>query len=84
MFNADTLASLKGNIGIGHVRYSTTGDGRADNIQPISFFYLKGTLALVHNGNIVNAGELRQRLAEQGSVFRATSDSETAAVLIAR
>ena len=75
VFDADTLQALRGNIGVGHVRYSTTGDGRTENIQPISFYYLKGTLALVHNGNLVNAAELRQELAADGCVFRATSDS---------
>ncbi len=84
VFDPKALSSLHGNLGIGHVRYSTTGDGRAENIQPITFHYLKGTLALVHNGNIVNAGSIRQKLAEEGCVFRATSDSEVAALLIAR
>ena len=84
VFDANKLATLRGNIGVGHVRYSTTGDGRPENIQPISFYSVKGTLALVHNGNIVNTGEIRNALAEQGEVFRATSDSEVAAVLIAR
>lgn len=75
VFDAKALSQLKGNIGVGHVRYSTTGDGRIDNVQPISFYYLKGTLALVHNGNIVNAADIRLSLARQGEVFRATSDS---------
>ena len=84
VFDSEKLKSLKGNIGIGHVRYSTAGDGSVSNAQPIAFQYLKGTLALVHNGNIVNAPELKEELLAGGSVFSATSDSEVVATLLAK
>ncbi|MCR4787412.1 MAG: amidophosphoribosyltransferase [Lachnospiraceae bacterium] len=84
VFGENTLSQLKGNIGIGHVRYSTTGESSIRNAQPLAFQYLKGTLALVHNGNIVNAGELKEQLFSEGSVFSATTDSEVVATLIAK
>lgn len=84
VFDSDELDKLKGNIGIGHVRYSTTGDSCVENAQPLTYYYLKGTLALVHNGNIVNADELKQSFFDKGSLFRATTDSEVVASLIAK
>lgn len=84
VFRPDLLESLKGNIGIGHVRYSTTGASTADNAQPLVLNYLKGTLALAHNGNITNADALRQELAQNGAIFRSTTDSEVIACHIAR
>ena len=84
VFDAAALQGLTGNIGVGHVRYSTTGDGRQENLQPMAFHYIKGTLALVHNGNLVNAQALRREMMAQGCVFQGTSDSEVAACLIAR
>ena len=84
VFNAKTLAGLNGNIGIGHVRYSTTGESNIQNAQPIVGYYLKGTLALVHNGNIVNTKALREELMAEGMTFRATSDSEVIHSLLAR
>lgn len=84
VFNEDNLSKLKGNIGIGHVRYSTTGDSSIENAQPLVYYYLKGTLALVHNGNIVNCNELKQKMFEEGEVFRATTDTEVIAELIAK
>ena len=84
VFNKDILAKLKGNMGIGHVRYSTTGDSNIENAQPLAYYYLKGTLALVHNGNIVNSQKIKQQLAEEGLTFRATTDSEVVATLIAK
>ena len=84
VFHKECLVSLKGNIGIGHVRYSTTGGSNIQNAQPVTFQYLKGSLSLVHNGNIVNAEELKEQLLKEGSVFSATSDSEVIATLIAR
>ena len=82
VFNEKLLNEMEGNIGIGHVRYSTTGDSNLQNAQPIVSYYLKGTLALVHNGNVVNAGELRKELMEEGMTFQTTSDSEIIHVLI--
>ena len=84
VFDEKLLNEIKGNIGIGHVRYSTAGGGGINNAQPIAFQYLKGTLALVHNGNIVNAGELKEELLNEGSVFSATSDTEVVATLLAK
>ncbi len=84
IFDSETLDKLKGNIGIGHVRYSTSGDGSIENAQPIVNYYLKGTLGLVHNGNIVNSQALKQEMFEDGDVFRATSDTEVVAKLIAK
>ncbi len=84
VFDENGLTGLKGNIGVGHVRYSTTGDSTVRNAQPIAFQYLKGTLALVHNGNIVNSDELKHELLNTGSVFNATSDSEVIATAIAK
>ncbi|MBO4899753.1 MAG: amidophosphoribosyltransferase [Lachnospiraceae bacterium] len=84
VFDEAMLNDLQGNIGVGHVRYSTTGDSTIRNAQPIAFQYLKGTLALVHNGNIVNASDIKSELLKDGSVFHATSDSEVIATLIAK
>ncbi len=84
VFDEKILSGLEGNIGVGHVRYSTSGASTVSNAQPIAFQYLKGSLALVHNGNIVNAGELKEQLLEDGSVFNATSDSEVIATYIAK
>ena len=84
VFHEKSLDSLKGNIGIGHVRYSTTGASIVENAQPLVLNYLKGTLALAHNGNITNASELRQSLQESGAIFRSTTDSEVIACDIAR
>ena len=84
VFHEKSLDSLKGNIGIGHVRYSTTGASTVENAQPLVLNYLKGTLALAHNGNITNASELRQSLQEGGAIFRSTTDSEVIACDIAR
>ena len=84
VFHKETLDTLTGNIGIGHVRYSTTGQSCIENAQPLILNYLKGTLALVHNGNIKNAGVLRDTLQKEGAIFRGTTDSEVIAYLIAK
>ena len=84
VFDESLLNDLQGNIGVGQVRYSTTGDSTIRNAQPIAFQYLKGTLALVHNGNIVNASDIKSELLKDGSVFHATSDSEVIATLLAK
>ncbi len=84
VFHEDILAGLKGNIGIGHVRYSTTGASNLNNAQPFYLKYLKGTLALVHNGNIRNASAIRHRLEQEGAAFQGTSDSEVVATRIVR
>ena len=63
-------------MGIGHVRYSTTGEAREENAQPMVIRHKKGNLAVVHNGNIINAYELRQELEEKGAIFTTTTDTE--------
>lgn len=84
VFHEDNLKKLRGNIGIGHVRYSTTGASVEENAQPIFLNYAKGTLALAHNGNVTNADEFREKLREEGAFFNGTSDSEVIAYAIAR
>lgn len=82
VFNRGHLDLLKGGMGIGHVRYSTFGGGGLDNVQPFYFHHKNGDFALAHNGNIVNADELRAKLEDEGGLFRTTSDSEILAHLI--
>ncbi len=81
-FDEGVLSQLGGDIAIGHNRYSTTGSSHAGNAQPIVVEGPAGRLALGHNGNIVNARELRQQLEEQGYTFTTTTDSEIIAYLI--
>ena len=83
IFDKNVMANLRGNIGIGHVRYSTTGASMLENAQPVFLNYLKGTLALAHNGNITNADTIRQELIKQGATFHGTTDSEVIAYKIA-
>ena len=82
VFNEDRLASLPGNMAIGHVRYSTTGGGGLENVQPFLFRHHTGDFALAHNGNLVNYALLRQQLEDKGSLFQSSSDSEVLAHLI--
>lgn len=84
VFKDDILKDWKGNLGVGHVRYSTTGETTIQNAQPLVLNYSKGTLALAHNGNLVNTGELRAELSRTGAVFQTSTDSEVIACLIAR
>ena len=84
VFKENTLQDLSGNLGIGHVRYSTTGAPTLTNAQPLVLNYAKGTLALAHNGNLVNAGALREELERTGTLFHTTTDSEVIACCIAR
>lgn len=83
-FTPEILDSLKGNIGCGHVRYSTSGSSTIENAQPLVLNYVKGTLAIAHNGNLVNANELKNQLAYTGAIFQTTIDSEVIAFEIAR
>jgi amidophosphoribosyltransferase len=76
VFKPEDFESLKGNIGIGHVRYSTTGSGYLQNVQPIIARYWGGMMAISHNGNIVNSKELRDQVIEKGSIIRSSSDTE--------
>lgn len=84
VFHGDVLSGLRGNIGIGHVRYSTAGGSCVENAQPIFYNYSKGTLALAHNGNITNIDTLRTELQNEGAVFNGTADSEVLAYAIAK
>ena len=84
VFTPEHLESMKGDIGVGHVRYSTAGSSTRENAQPLVLNYVKGTLALAHNGNLINANELRHDLEYTGAIFQTTIDSEVIAYIIAR
>lgn len=84
VFTTEILERLKGNIGVGHVRYSTAGSSTRENAQPLVLNYVKGTLALAHNGNLINALDLREELSYTGAIFQTTIDSEVIAYHIAR
>jgi amidophosphoribosyltransferase len=84
VFNPENLGKLQGDIGVGHVRYSTAGASTNENTQPLVLNYVKGTLALAHNGNLVNAPELRKELEHTGAIFQTTIDTEVIAYHIAR
>ncbi len=83
-FSKETLARLPGRAAIGHVRYSTAGSSELRNAQPFAFEYAHGGLAIAHNGNLVNASEIRARLERQGSIFQTSSDSEVIVHLLAQ
>jgi amidophosphoribosyltransferase len=84
VFSNGELQKLNGMAAIGHVRYSTAGGGGYENVQPLLFRSQSGSIALAHNGNLVNATELKIRLEQQGSIFQTTSDTEVFAHLIRR
>ena len=84
VFTPEILEGLHGNLGVGHVRYSTAGSSTHENAQPLVLNYVKGTLALAHNGNLVNAPALRRELEYTGAIFQTTIDSEVIAYHIAR
>ena len=83
-FNSDSLSKLPGSIAIGHVRYSTAGESLLLNAQPILVDSVHGQFAIGHNGNLVNAGELRDALVRCGAIFQTNSDTETMVHLFAR
>jgi amidophosphoribosyltransferase len=83
-FDGDALSELPGRIAIGHVRYSTAGESRLANAQPILIDCAHGQIAICHNGNLVNASELREDLVRQGSIFQSNSDTEVVLHLYAR
>ena len=83
-FTTETLEKLRGDIGVGHVRYSTAGSSTRENAQPLVLNYVKGALGLAHNGNLINAGRLRHELEYTGAIFQTTIDSEVIAYHIAR
>jgi amidophosphoribosyltransferase len=84
IFGRERLAELRGIAAIGHVRYSTAGNSALVNAQPVLGKTHRGQVALAHNGNLVNARRLRQRLEQEGAIFQSTSDSEVFLHLLAR
>jgi amidophosphoribosyltransferase len=84
VFDRDRLTGLTGQMAIGHVRYSTSGESTTQNAQPFAVEYAHGSVAVAHNGNLVNAAELRRRLEMDGSIFQTHSDSEVIVHLLAR
>ena len=84
IFNEETLQELTGPTAIGHIRYSTTGSSVLKNAQPFQVDYSRGSLAVAHNGNLVNTSELRSRLEKAGSIFQSTMDSEIIVHLVAK
>lgn len=84
VFNEEILGKLSGRMAIGHVRYSTAGGSARENVQPLVLRYIKGTLAISHNGNITNVDEIREELEHSGAIFQTTADTEIIAYLIAR
>ncbi len=84
VFTGDRISKLPGDRAIGHVRYSTAGDAVASNAQPYLIECHRGPIAVAHNGNLVNAGLLRQELEAAGSIFQSTSDTEVILHLYAR
>jgi amidophosphoribosyltransferase len=83
IFTEDVLSKIRGTLAIGHTRYSTAGDSALLNAQPILVQSNKGSIAVAHNGNLVNAMEVRSRLERQGSIFQTNSDTEVMVHLIA-
>lgn len=85
VFSHDVIERLgEGNIAVGHVRYGTTGSNDRSNAQPIVVNHIKGKMALAHNGNLVNSGELRRELELEGSIFHTTSDTEVISYIITK
>ena len=84
VFTTESLEGLHGNIGVGHVRYSTAGENTVENTQPLVLHYVKGTLAIANNGSLVNAKELRTELGKTGAIFQTSTDAELIAYNIAR
>ncbi|MFM8229935.1 MAG: amidophosphoribosyltransferase, partial [Chthoniobacterales bacterium] len=84
VFDSAALEKLKGDRAIGHVRYSTTGSSTLANAQPLVADTVRGPLAIAHNGNLVNAAQLRAELENAGSIFQTTADSEIILHLLAR
>ena len=84
VFRPDILDRLNGTMAVGHVRYATTGGGQRENAQPLTLKYVKGTLAVAHNGNLVNTKQLRTAFEYRGAIFQTTTDSELIAYAIAQ
>jgi len=84
IFDEAAIRSLRGDISVGHVRYSTTGSSLQRNIQPFLVCHKRGSIAIAHNGNFTNTSVLRERLEENGSIFQTTMDSEIIVHLLAQ
>ncbi len=84
VFNKADIHKLKGHVGIGHVRYSTTGSSKIENCQPLLVSFKSGTIAIAHNGNLVNSKELRVELEKEGRIFLSDSDTEVIAHLLVK
>ncbi|HOK49123.1 MAG TPA: class II glutamine amidotransferase, partial [Sedimentibacter sp.] len=84
VLSQDVVNKYSGKIAIGHVRYSTSGESEKQNAQPLVVRYKLGTIALAHNGNLVNADSLRSILEDDGVIFQTTTDSEVVANMVAR
>lgn len=84
VFNEEILEKLQGNMAVGHVRYSTTGESMRENAQPLVLRYIKGNIAIAHNGNLVNKDELADELSVGGAIFQTTTDTEMIAYTIAK
>ena len=84
VFTEEILQKLNGTMACGHVRYSTTGESLRENAQPLVIRYLKGNLALAHNGNLVNQEKLKDELSNIGAIFQTTTDTEAIAYTVAR
>ncbi|MCS3923313.1 amidophosphoribosyltransferase [Methanosalsum natronophilum] len=84
VYSKDDLLNLTGDVGIGHVRYSTTGDSRLENCQPFIINYKNGNIALAHNGNLINSEKLREELESQGHIFTTESDTEVIVHLLVK
>ncbi|MEE8484166.1 MAG: amidophosphoribosyltransferase [Nitrospinota bacterium] len=84
VFTRDRIAKLHGDMAIGHNRYSTAGESELKNAQPLALQFSMGSMAIAHNGNLVNAAAVRTKLEEIGSIFRSTMDTEVITHLIAK
>ncbi len=84
VFNRGDIQKLIGHAGIGHVRYSTTGGSKIENCQPLLVSFKSGTIAIAHNGNLVNSKELRDELEKEGRIFLSDSDTEVIAHLLVK
>ncbi len=84
VFTEERMKDINGQAAIGHVRYATAGGGGYENVQPLLFHFQEDSMALAHNGNLINATQLKTQLEAQGSIFQTTSDTEVVAHLIRR
>ena len=84
VFNEEILSKMDGTMAVGHVRYSTTGESKRENAQPLVIRYIKGNLALAHNGNLINNKELWQDISRNGAIFQTTTYTEALAYMKAR